>query len=213
MTLLLMSARRAGEGERELRSGAWRGWRPTHLMGARVAGKVLGIVGMGRIGIAMARRARHGFGMRILCFSRSPVPGSVLQELGAAQVDDLDALLAKVDFLSLHCPATPQTHHLIDAPRLARMRPAAHLINSARGAVVDERALAEALRSGRLAGAGLDVYEQEPAVLPALLKLENAVLLPHLGSATAETRAAMGMRVARNLERFFAGQPPPDRCI
>ena len=213
MTLLLMSARRAGEGERELRSGAWRGWRPTHLMGARVAGKVLGIVGMGRIGIAMARRARHGFGMRILCFSRSPVPGSVLRELGAEQVDGLDELLAQVDFLSLHCPATPGSHHLIDAPRLARMRPAAHLINTARGAVLDEQALAEALRNGRLAGAGLDVYKEEPTVLPELLKLDNVVLLPHLGSATAETREAMGMRVARNLECFFAGQPPPDRCI
>ena len=212
MTLLLMTARRAGEGERELRAGAWRGWGPTHLLGAKVAGKTLGIVGMGRIGIATARRARHGFGMGILCFSRRPAPESVLGELGAVQVDSLDELLASVDFLSLHCPANRDTRHLIDAPRLARMRPAAHLINTARGAIVDERALAEALRRGRLAGAGLDVYEREPAVLPALLERSNLVLLPHLGSATAETREAMGLRVARNLERFFAGQPPPDLC-
>ena len=212
MTLILMCARRAGEGERELRAGDWAGWRPSHLVGARVTGKTLGIVGMGRIGRATARRARHGFGMRIACHSRSPVPRAVLDELQAQPYSDLDELAANVDFLSLHCPATPDTRHLIDASRLARMRPTAYLVNASRGALVDERALADALANGRLAGAGLDVYEAEPGVCDALLRLENVVLLPHMGSSTAETRHAMGMRVVENLDRFFAGDEPPDLC-
>ena len=212
ITLMLMSARRAGEGERELRAGQWTGWRPSHLVGARVTGKTLGIVGMGRIGLATARRARHGFGMRIACFSGSPVPPAVLDELRAEQFGSLDDLAASVDFLSLHCPATPDTYHLIDAARLAVMRPSAFLINTTRGSVVDESALADALASGRLAGAGLDVYEAEPRVGEKLLTLNNVVLLPHMGSSTAETRVAMGMRVLENLERFFAGETPPDIC-
>ncbi len=212
MALLLMSARRAGEGERELRAGKWSGWRPTHLTGTRVWGKTLGVVGMGRIGIATARRAHQGFGMRILCFNRSRVSGTVLGDLAAEQLDSLDALLPQVDFLSLHCPANPESHHLIDAARLARMRPSAHLINTARGSVVDEAALAEALRQGVIAGAGLDVYEAEPEVHPALAGLRNAVLLPHMGSGTDATREAMGMRVLDNLKAFFAGQKPPDLC-
>ena len=212
MALLLMSARRAGEGERELRAGKWSGWRPTHLTGTRVWGKTLGVVGMGRIGIATARRAHQGFGMRILCFNRSRVSGTVLGDLAAEQLDSLDALLPQVDFLSLHCPANPESHHLIDAARLARMRPSAHLINTARGSVVDEAALAEALRQGVIAGAGLDVYEAEPEVHPALASLRNAVLLPHMGSGTDATREAMGKRVLDNLKAFFAGQKPPDLC-
>lgn len=212
MTLMLMSARRAGEGERELRAGDWTGWRPSHLVGARVTGKTLGIVGMGRIGLAVARRARHGFGMNIACFNRSRVPAAVLEELRAEQLATLDELAAAVDFLSLHCPATPQSHHLIDARRLALMRPSAFLINTSRGSVVDERALADALESGRLAGAGLDVYEAEPRVCEDLPALQNVVLLPHMGSSTAETRVAMGMRVVENLDRFFAGEVPPDVC-
>ena len=212
MALLLMSARRAGEGERELRAGNWSGWRPTHLTGTRVWGKTLGILGMGRIGIATARRAHHGFGMRILCFNRSRVPEAVLRDLAAEQVDRLDELLPRVDFLSLHCPANPESHHLIDAASLARMRPSAHLVNTARGSVVDEAALAEALGLGVIAGAGLDVYEAEPKVHPGLLALDNAVLLPHLGSGTAATREAMGLRVLENLDAFFSNKPPPDLC-
>ena len=213
MTLMLMCARRVGEGERELRAGNWTGWRPSHLVGSRVTGRTLGIVGMGRIGQATARRARHGFGMRIACYSRSPVPQAVLDELQAHQVSDLDELATSVDFLSLHCPATPETHHLIDRRRLALMRRTAFLINGSRGPLVDEQALADALANGRLAGAGLDVYEAEPTVCDELLELDNVVLLPHMGSSTAETRNAMGMRVVKNLDRFFAGEEPPDICV
>ena len=212
MTLILMCARRAGEGERELRAGDWTGWRPSHMVGARVTGKTLGIVGMGRIGLAVARRARFGFRMRIACYSRSPVPAALLDELRAVQYPNLDDLLANVDFLSLHCPATPASHHLIDERRLARMRRTAFLVNTSRGPVVDEQALADALDGGVLAGAGLDVYEAEPRVNGALLGLDNVVLLPHMGSSTAETRDAMGMKVVENLERFFAGETPPDVC-
>ena len=212
MGLLLMSARRAGEGERELRAGNWIGWRPTHLNGSRVWGKTLGLVGMGRIGIATARRAHHGFGMRVLCFNRSRVPKAVLRDLAAEQVDSLEELLPRVDFLSLHCPANPESHHLINAASLARMRPSAHLINTARGSVVDEAALAEALGQGVIAGAGLDVYEAEPKIHPGLLALDNVVLLPHLGSGTDATREAMGLRVLENLKAFFAGEKPPDLC-
>ena len=212
MTLMLMCARRTGEGERELRAGAWTGWRPSHMIGARVTGKILGIVGVGRIGLATARRARHGFGTRIVCFNRSAVPAAVLEELQAEQLQSLEDLLSKADFVSLHCPATPDSYHLIDGARLARMRPTAFLVNTSRGSVVDERALAEALSNGRLAGAGLDVYEDEPQVCPDLLALENVVLLPHMGSSTTETRDAMGMRVVENLDRFFAGETPPDVC-
>ena len=212
MTLILMCARRAGEGERELRAGDWAGWRPSHMVGARVTGKTLGIVGMGRIGLAVARRARGGFRMRIACYSRSPVPGALLDELQAEQYPSLDDLAANVDFLSLHCPATPASQHLIDGRRLALMCRTAFLINTSRGPVVDEWALADALASGRLAGAGLDVYEAEPRVCEALLALDNVVLLPHMGSSTAETRDAMGMRVVENLDRFFSGETPPDIC-
>ena len=212
MALMLMSARRAGEGERLLRRGQWIGWRPTHLLGARVCGQTLGIVGMGRIGAALARRARNGFGMRILCFNRSPVPKAVLADLQAKQAPSLEALLPEVDFLSLHCPANAASHRLMNAARLALMRPTAHLINTARGSVVDEQALADALSRGALAGAGLDVYENEPQVPEALLRLPNVVLLPHLGSATEATRAAMGLRALQNLKAFFAGETPGDLC-
>jgi lactate dehydrogenase-like 2-hydroxyacid dehydrogenase len=210
MTLLLAAARRAGEGERHVREGSWTGWRPTHMLGTKVTGKTLGIIGLGRIGRAVARRAHHGFGMKILYYNRTPVP--------AGQIDDLDAelctledLLARSDFVSLHCPSTPETRHLLNAETLALMKPGAFLINSARGDVVDETALVDALRSGTIAGAGLDVYDGEPAVRPELAEMENVVLLPHLGSATTETRVAMGMRAVANLKAFFNGDPPPDR--
>lgn len=210
LTLLLMVARRAGEGERALRAGAWSGWRPTHLLGSQVSGKILGVVGMGRIGMAVAQRAQFGFGMKILFHNRSRLGPERLQGLQATQCEDLDELLAQADFVSLHCPGGAETRHLIDAHGLAKMPAHAFLINTARGEVVDEAALASALRAGRLAGAALDVYENEPRVHPELLGLENIVLLPHLGSATTETRIAMGMRVLDNLRSFFAGDPPPD---
>ena len=213
MTLILAVARRAGEGERHLRAGAWTGWRPTHLLGTRVTGKTLGIVGMGRIGRAVARRAHAGFGMRILFHTRGPVPQADLAAAAAERCDGIDELLAASDVVSLHCPATPETRHLIDGARLARMRPGAILVNTARGSVVDEGALVQALRAGRIAGAGLDVYEDEPRVPPALLAMENVVLLPHLGSATTESRVAMGERAVANLAAFFRGEPPPDRVV
>jgi len=211
LCLMLMAARRAGEGERELRRGAWSGWRPTHMLGATVSGRTLGIVGFGRIGRALARRAAHGLGMRILVHTPAPDPAA-LSEVGATACG-LDELLSGSDFVSLHCPATPATRHLIDEERLARMRPGAFLINTARGDVVDEAALAAALRARRIAGAGLDVYEREPAVHPELAGLENVVLLPHLGSATVETREAMGRRALANLRAYFSGEAPPDRVV
>lgn len=209
MTLLLMTARRAGEGERELRAGAWSGWRPTHLTGTKVTGKTLGIVGAGRIGLAVAHRAKFGFGMKILLTGRSQPEQKVLDGLEAESCE-LDELLSRADFVSLHCPSTPQTRHLIDARRLALMPGHAMLINTARGDIVDERALTAALSERRIAGAGLDVYEAEPRVEEGLLALENVVLLPHLGSATGETRVGMGMRAVENLRAFFDGGVPPD---
>lgn len=207
IALMLMVARRAGEGERELRSGSWTGWRPTHLIGKSVSGRTLGIVGMGRIGRAVARRAHLGFGMRILFKTRSSVDPA---ESHGERRHRLEDLLAESDFVSLHCPATPETHHLIDDKRLAQMRRGAYLINTARGDIVDEGALARALRNGVIAGAGLDVYEREPEVHRDLLPLENVVLLPHLGSATEEARLAMGRRALVNLRAYFAGTPAPD---
>jgi lactate dehydrogenase-like 2-hydroxyacid dehydrogenase len=211
MTLLLMAARRAGEGERELRSGNWSGWRPTHLVGSALKGKVLGLVGMGRIALATARRAKHGFGMRIAYYGRRECEPAVAAELEAEFHRELHGLLGAADFVSLHVPGGAETANLIDAAALAAMKPGAYLINTARGGIVDHGALAEALRSGRLAGAGLDVYPQEPHVPEALLGLENAVLLPHLGSANAETRIAMGMKALANVEAFAKDEPLPDR--
>lgn len=213
MLLLLMVARRAGEGERHVRAGAWTGWRPTHLLGTKVSGKTLGLIGMGRIGRAVARRAHHGFGMRVIFHDPYPPPPGVAAELGAESRGSIEAVLQEADFVSLHSPATPETRHLINAQRLALMKPSAFLINTARGDIVDEAALVAALQAGRIAGAALDVYEREPQVTPALLAMENVVLLPHLGSATQETRVAMGLRACDNLTAFFAGTPPRDRVV
>ncbi|HEY6868201.1 MAG TPA: D-glycerate dehydrogenase [Novosphingobium sp.] len=213
LLLLLMAARRGGEGERELRAGAWTGWRPTHLLGVELSGKRLGLVGFGRIAQAVARRAHHGFGMAIHYYNRSPADPAVAAELGAVRQDDLDGLLAESDVVSLHVPGGAATHHLIDARRLALLRPRAILINTARGTVIDEGALARTLAERRIAAAGLDVYEREPAVHPDLLGLANVVLLPHLGSATVETRTAMGHKVADNLDAFFAGRPLPSPVV
>ncbi|GAA5060387.1 D-glycerate dehydrogenase [Erythrobacter westpacificensis] len=209
LTLMLMAARRAGEGERELRSGKWTGWRPTHLIGSALKGKVLGIVGMGRIGMATAERAKHGFGMKIAYFARGPKDEA--KALDAEFCPDLETLLAKSDFVSLHIPGGAATSNMIDAQALAAMKCGSYLINTARGGVVDHDALADALKSGHLAGAGLDVYPEEPQVPEALLELENVVLLPHLGSANAETREAMGLRAMANIEAFARGGDLPDR--
>jgi lactate dehydrogenase-like 2-hydroxyacid dehydrogenase len=210
MTLMLMVARRASEGERELREGRWTGWRPTHLIGTKVSGATLGIIGFGRIGQAMAQRAHFGFGMKILVQNRSPVPNEVLARYNAVQVATVEALLPQCDFVSLHCPGGAANRHLINGPRLDLMRPGALLINTARGEVVDEHALAQALWFGAIGGAGLDVYDREPAIPRELLGADNLVLLPHLGSATIETREAMGFRVLDNLTDFFAGKQPRD---
>jgi lactate dehydrogenase-like 2-hydroxyacid dehydrogenase len=211
MTLLLAVARRAGEGERHLRAGAWTGWRPTHMMGTQVTGKTLGLVGFGRIGRAMARRAHRGFDMRVLFYDPFPPDGEVTRALGAERRETVEDVLEDSDFVSLHCPATPENRHLINAERLRAMKPGAFLINTARGDVVDETALNDALGDGLIAGAGLDVFEREPEVLPALLRRENVVLLPHLGSATRETRIAMGLKVLENAVAFFDGTEPPNR--
>ena len=208
--LMLMAARRAGEGERELRARAWTGWRPTHLVGQSLNGRTLGLIGFGRIARRTAEKAR-GLGMRILYFSRSPVPKDVEARLDAHRTSSLEDLAAQADIVSLHVPGGPATRHLVDSTLLARMKPTAILINTARGSVVDEEALAQALDSGCIAAAGLDVYEREPQVHPQLLASERAVLLPHLGSATTEARVAMGMQVAANLAAYFDGRPPPDR--
>jgi len=207
LLLMLMAARRAGEGERELRAGDWTGWRPTHLLGQSLAGKTLGLVGYGRIARATAERARAALGMRIAYHSRRRAE----DEGNAVYCDTLESLAGASDVLSLHTPGGPQTHHLVDADLLKRMKPSAILINTARGSVVNEDDLARALTEGVIAGAGLDVYQGEPTVNPALLAAPNLVLLPHLGSATLETRTAMGMRVADNLDRFFDGEPLLDR--
>lgn len=208
--LLLMATRRAGEGERELRDGRWTGWRPTHLLGTSLAGKRLGLIGFGRIAQATARKAHAAFGMRIAYMGRRRAAADIEAETGAQFIQSVDELVATSDVVSLHCPGDTETFHLIDAARLARMKPTAVLINTARGPVVDEAALVTALAQKRIAAAGLDVYEDEPRVHPGLLKLENVILLPHLGSATVETRTAMGMRVAANLDAFFSGQPLRD---
>lgn len=209
--LMLTAARRAGEGERALRAGEWNGWAPTNLIGQSIVGKTLGLVGFGRIAQTTAERARAGFGMKIAYYSRRRVPAEIEARLEARYVPSLEALAGEADILSLHTPGGTETRHLIDAKMLARMKPSAILVNTARGTVVDEAALAEALSAGRIAAAGLDVYEREPQVHPALLGRENAVLLPHLGSATIETRVAMGMRAAANLEAYFSGKGPQDR--
>ena len=210
MLLMLATARRAGEAERELRAGVWSGWHPTHLLGTRVSGKTLGIVGFGRIGRAVAARARDGFGMRVLAWSRS-LTEQQANDAGVTRCASIETLLESSDFVSVHVPSTHHTRHLINGERLSRMRRGAFLINTSRGDVVDESALVAALRANAIAGAGLDVFDGEPAVRPELMELPNAVLLPHIGSATHETRTAMGMLAVDNLEAFFAGRDVPNR--
>lgn len=211
MALLLAVCRRVGEGERHVRSKSWTGWRPTHMMGTQVTGKTLGIIGLGRIGRAMAKKAHHGFEMPIIAYDPYPPSADILQSLGVTLAPTAEDVFKQADMVSVHCPATPENVHLVNAERLKMMKPGAFLINTARGDIVDEAALAEALKAGTIAGAGLDVFEREPAVTEALLSMDNVVLLPHLGSATTETREAMGWRVLENAKMFFAGQEPRDR--
>ncbi|HYE26934.1 MAG TPA: D-glycerate dehydrogenase [Allosphingosinicella sp.] len=205
MALILMAPRRLGEGERILRAGRWRGWGPTDQLGRSLTGKALGIVGMGRIGLAVARRAR-ACGLAVHYHNRRPVAGDE-----ALYWPDLDAMLAAMDVVSLNAPYGPETHHLIDRRRLGLMRREAWLVNAARGGIVDQEALIEALAGGRIAGAALDVYPDEPRVDPRLLELPNLVLLPHLGSATLESRTAMGEKVLANILAFAEGRDLPDR--
>ncbi|MEC8091563.1 MAG: D-glycerate dehydrogenase [Pseudomonadota bacterium] len=209
LTLMLMLCRRAGEGERELRAGAWSGWRPTHLVGRQMTGKTLGIVGMGRIGRAVAHRAHFGFGMKVVFQNRSPVEDGA--GVGGRQLASVAEVCAASDFVSLHCAATPETRHILGKEALAAMSPSAYVINTARGDVVDEEALVGALESGAIGGAGLDVFQGEQKVSPEIVAAPNTVLLPHLGSATEETRVAMGMKVVENACAFAAGTKLPDK--
>lgn len=213
MLLLLTVARRGGEGERQVRAGEWQGWCPTHMIGTKVTGKTVGIIGFGRIGKAFAQRCHFGFGMDVVFYNRSPVDPAEAARYGARQLPAVEDVLASSDFVSLHCPGGAENRHLMNAERLATMRPGAFLINTARGDVVDELALIAALKDGVIRGAGLDVYAAEPHVPDALRAMENVVLLPHLGSATEETRTAMGMKVVDNVTAFFDGRPPPDRVV
>ena len=206
MMLILMTARRAGEGERMVRAGAWAGWHPTQLLGTQVTGATVGIIGMGRIGQAIARRCHFGFGMTVIFHNRSP-----LADIGlpATQVS-LPAAMA-ADFVVVAVPGGPATHHLIDAAAFAAMRAGGIFINISRGEVVDEAALVATLSSGRIAGAGLDVYEFEPRITPALMAMENVTLLPHLGTAALSVRLDMGMMAVDNLIAFTEGRDPPNR--
>lgn len=212
MALLLAVPRRLTEGERGLRSGDWPGWSPTWMLGHRIYGKRLGIIGMGRIGQAVARRAR-GFGLSIHYHNRRQLHEEVEHELEATYWESLDQMLARMDFVSVNCPHTPATYHLLSARRLKLLRENAVIINTARGEIIDENALTRLLANGEIAGAGLDVFEHEPAVNPKLLALDNVVLLPHMGSATQEGRIDMGEKVLINIKTFVDGHAPPDRVL
>ena len=212
MALILSVARRIGEGERLVRAGKWQGWGPTFMLGRRLGGRRLGIVGMGRIGQALARRAR-GFGLSVHYHNRKRVHPEIESELEATWWESLDQMLARVDVVSVNCPHTPATFHLLSARRLKLLQPHALLVNTARGEVIDEAALARMLAAKEIAGAGLDVFEHEPAINPRLLRLDNVVLLPHMGSATLEGRIAMGEKVIVNVKTWADGHRPPDRVL
>lgn len=212
MALILSVTRRLNWGGRVLRSGTWQGWAPSTLLGHRVGGKVLGIVGMGRIGQAVAHRAR-AFGLTVRYHNRHRLPEALENMFGATYEGDLDTLVADADVLSLHCPATPETHHLIDARRIALMKPEAYLVNTARGAIVEEEALIAALLEGRIGGAGLDVFEHEPQVDQRLRDHHNVAILPHMGSATFEGRQASGDKVIANIRFWSDGHRPPDQVL
>ncbi len=212
MALLLAVPRRISEGARLLHSGDWKGWSPTLLPGRRIWGKQLGIVGMGRIGTALARRAR-GFGLEIHYHNRRPVHPDVEDELEATYWESLDQMLSRMDIISVNCPRTPATFHLLSRRRLELIQPHAYLVNTSRGEVIDERALGDLIDAGKIAGAGLDVFEHEPAVDPRLLASDNVLLLPHLSSATVEGRHEMGEKVIVNIRAFVDGHKPPDRVL
>lgn len=212
MALILSVPRRLAEGEKLMRSGKWEGWAPSTMLGHRVGGKLLGIIGMGRIGLAVARRAR-AFGLSIHYHNRKRLPEAIEEELGASYHASVDTLLRISDVVTLHCPNTAETQNMVNAARIATMKPTAYLINTARGELIDERALIEALKMGRIAGAGLDVYTQEPRVDPDLLALNNVVLLPHMGSATIEGREASGGKVIANIRAWADGHRPADQVL
>ena len=212
MALVLAVPRRLAEGERLVRSGDWNGWSPTSMLGHRIWGKRLGIIGMGRIGQAVARRAR-GFGLSIHYHNRRRVHEEIEEELEATYWESLDQMLSRMDIISVNCPHTPATYHLLSARRLKLMQPHAYIVNTSRGEVIDENALTRMLEAGEIAGAGLDVYEHEPAINPKLLKLDSVVLLPHMSSATIEGRIAMGEKVIINIKTFADGHTPPDRVL
>ena len=212
MALILAVPRRLVEGAEELKAEHFRGWSPNWMLGHRIWGKRLGIIGMGRIGQAVARRAK-AFGLQIHYHNRKPVHAQIERELGATYWESLDQMLARMDILSVNCPHTPATYHLLSARRLQLMKPTAYIVNTARGEVIDENALARMLETGKLSGAGLDVFEREPAVNPKLLKQKNVLLLPHMGSATLEGRIDMGEKVIVNIKTFADGHKPPDRVI
>ncbi len=206
--LMLMAARRASEGEALVRSGEWTGWHPTQLLGLHVGGKTLGVIGMGRIGQAVARRSHFGFGMDVVFYNRSAKDSGIP---GARQLDSIGAVMAAADVVSICLPGSEDTFHIIDAATLAKMRPHAVLVNTSRGEVIDQAALIAALQQGTIAGAGLDVYEGEPAVPQALRDMANVTLLPHLGTNSLEVRNQMGMMAVENLRAFFAGEDVPNR--
>jgi glyoxylate reductase len=212
MALILSVGRRLVEGANVVQSGGFKGWSPTWMLGRRVTRKRLGIIGMGRIGQAVARRAR-AFGLQIHYHNRKPVSSRIAEELEATYWESLDQMLARVDIVSVNCPHTPATYHLLSARRLKLLQPHAIIVNTARGEIIDESALAELLTKGAIAGAGLDVYEFEPQVNPRLLKAPNTVLLPHMSSATVEGRIDMGEKVIINIKTWMDGHRPPDRVI
>jgi glyoxylate reductase len=212
MALILAVPRRLVEGDRRMRAGEFKGWTPTHMLGHRVRGKALGIIGMGRIGQAVARRA-HAFGLSVHYHNRHRVPKGIEDSLCAKYWEDLDSMLAAVDIVSVNCPSTPATYHLINASRLDLMRPDSYIVNTSRGEIIDEAALANALAEGEIAGAGLDVYENEPEPHPSLLNLPNAILAPHIGSATFESRQEMGEKVLINIRAMMDHHACPDRVL
>ena len=213
MSLILMVARRVGEGERELRANKWAGWRPTHLLGTKVTGKKLGVIGFGRIGQAVAKRAHHGFDMEILFWDPYDIPASVTDGLSAKKLDTIEDICKESDFVSVNCPATKETLHLMNDERFKLMKKTAFIINTARGDIIDEKALVNALNNKEIAGAGLDVFETEPNLPDELKSLENVVSFPHLGSASIETRIAMGNMAIDNSVAFFEKKDLPNKVV